>query len=172
MTSVYQQTHPELFDLRVQLAGLSPASTHLASYINTPIQCQSCGYTFKSYEKAWHFHREQLPRCLTCTPIFTPQTRRGWFMVVIIVVKPTPVYRTGAGLSQIDLPGAALNEIPRICSMCGLLTQAMGNCGQCRRQVCSICMDIRLHRCSLFCPFRACSTCSPLHECPNIVLPE
>lgn len=144
--------------------------THIASLWNNPICCTTCRRPFKSYEKAWQYYLEAEPRCLLDAPIISV-AGRGWFMVQIVVINPQPQY-TLATHGGMLAPTAAMtmrNAVPCICEMCGLLTQFSFECGQCKTAACQVCSQTRMHRCALFCPYRACTGCSPVHTCPNII---
>lgn len=103
-------------------------------------------------------------------PVFqTAQQARGWFMVQIIVVSPQPKYTTAIDGKSLLTPLSKLSDVPRFCEMCGLLTQLTIQCGQCKTAACQVCVEHSMHRCAFYCPYRACSGCSPVHNCPNIM---
>lgn len=138
---------------------------YLKSYESSPISCQICPHVFKSYEPASWFALEASPRCRSCTPSLSPLNQAGWQVVMIMVINPKPQYLP----SPIGTPAPNPSEIPRLCESCNILSRPAGKCGKCRATVCMYCWDVKLRRCSLYCPFRTCDTCDSLHNCPNIV---
>lgn len=144
--------------------------THLISLWSAPICCLVCRRAFKTHEKAWQFYMEVEPRCLTDVPVFeSAQQARGWFMVQIIVISPEPKYTLAADGKSLLAPLSKASEVPRLCEMCGLLVRLTVQCGQCEITACQVCAERTMHRCAFYCPYRACSGCSPMHNCPNIV---